>query len=257
MGFKLTYHRFFSVSVREHTTDKEIRSLDFTPTPECVDFMKKHHLVFRNQRSGFEVYYRSNPDASDPITSPIEVKTRFSFTVKINNSGFYDLYKPDVLKVPQFYLDNLTPSGNISNAAAGNLTVTNNFDDKDLALIRLQSFTERTDMTGGDPPTEWRIKKKFNPQDTLKTIPIENPDGLDYVSVRMNDPLLTPAEYISEDGVYALETDKPSFEQTTLYLSNVVGGLSTNGVLDIYWDNSQENAPDTTGKQYQIIFKLK
>lgn len=257
MGFKMSYHRFFSVNVKEHTSDKEIRSLSFSPTPECIDLLNKHHLVFRNQRSGFEVYYRSNPDASDPITSPIEDKTKFTFSVKINNPGFYDLYKPDVLKVPQFYLDNLTPSGNISNAVAGNLTVTTNFDDKDLALIRQQTFTERTDMTGGDPPTEWRIKKKHNPQDTLKTIPIENEDGLDFIKVRMNDPLLTPTEYLSEPGVYALETDKPSFEHTTLYLSNIVGSLSTNGVLDIYWENSQENAPVTTGRLYQIIFKLK
>ena len=257
MGFKLTYHRFFSVSVKEHTTENEIRSLKFTPTPDCVDVMNKHHLVFRHLRNGFEVYYRSNPDASEPITSPIEVKTKFSFTVKINDPDFYSLYKPDVLKLPQFYLDNLTPSGNISNALAGNLTVTTNFDDKDLAIIKPQSFTQRTDMTGGDPPTEWRIRKKFIPQDIIKTIPIENPDGLDFVQVRMNDPLLTPTEYIEEAGVYALETDKPSFELTTLYLSNTVGGMSTNGVLDIYWDNSQANAPDTTGKQYQIIFKLK
>ena len=112
-------------------------------------------------------------------------------------------------------------------------------------------------MTGGDPPTEWRIKKKFNPQDTIKTIPIDNPDGLDFVEVRMNDPLLNPSEYISESGVYALETDKPSFEQATLYLSDDLGGSSANGVLDIYWDNSQDNAPDPTGKQYQIISKLK
>lgn len=257
MGFRLTYHRFFSVSVREHTTDNEIRSLAFTPTPECREALNKYDLIFRHQRNGFEIYYRSNPDASDPITSPIESKTRFSFSVKIKDSDFYNLYKPDVLKVPQFYLDNLTPSGNISNAAAGNLTSTNNFDDKDLAIIKPQSFTQRTDMTGGDPPTEWRIKKKFNPQDTLKTIPIDNPDGLDFVQVRMNDPLLSPLDYISDDGVYALETDKPGFEQTTLYLSNDVGGLSTNGVLDIYWDNAQNNAPNPTGKQYQIIFKLK
>ena len=257
MGFKLTYHRFFSVSVREHTTDKEIRSLEFTPTPECIDFLKMHHLVFRKSRNGFDVYYRSNPDAATPITSPIEVKTRFSFSVKIKDSGFYDLYKPDVLKIPQFYLDNLTASGNISNTMAGNLTSSTSFDNQDLAIIKQQSFTQRTDMTGGDPPTEWRIKKKSNPQDILKTIPIENPDGLDFIQVRMNDPLLTPNEYISESGVYSLETDKPSFEETTLYLSNTIGGLSTNGVLDIYWDNSQDNAPDTTGKQYQIIFKLK
>ena len=257
MGFKLEYNRFFSVSVKEHNTDNEIRSLDFMPTPECIELLKKHHLIFKNLRDGFEVYYRSNPDATDTITSPIEVKTRFSFSVKVNDPGLYELYKPDVLKLPQFYLDNLTPSGNISNAAAGTLTFASSFDDKDLAIIRPQSFSQRTDMTGGDPPTEWRIKKKFNPQDIIKTIPIENPNGLDFIQVRMNDPLLTPSEYIGDPGVYALETDKPSFAETTLYLSNTLGSMSTNGVLDIYWDNSQENAPDTTGKQYKIIFKLK
>ena len=83
MGFKLSYHRFFSVSVKEHTTDKEIRSLEFSPTLECAQLLINHKLLFRNTRDGFEVFYRSNPDASDPITSPIEVKTKFSFRVKI------------------------------------------------------------------------------------------------------------------------------------------------------------------------------
>ncbi len=257
MGFKLTYQRFFSVAVKEQGTDKEIRTLEFSPTLECIELLENHHLLFRRSRDGFEVYYRSNPNASVPITSPIETKTKFTFHVIVKDSGFYDLYKQDSFSSPQFYLDNLTPSGNISNAMAGNLTSAAFFDDNDLAIIRPQSFTERTDMTGGDPPSEWRIKKKFNPQDILKTIPIENPDELDYVQVRMNDPLLDPAEYLSESGVYAYETDKPSFTETTLYLSDALGGSSSNGVLDIYWENSQENAPDPTGKQYQIIFKLK
>ncbi|MDF1695251.1 MAG: hypothetical protein P1U56_05440 [Saprospiraceae bacterium] len=257
MGFNLTYNRFFSVRVKEHGTNKEIRDLRFAPNAECQEFMNKYKLVFRHNRDGFDVYYRSNALASVPITSPIEEKTRFTFSVKILNLGFYDLYKPDVLKLPQFYLDNLTPSGNISNAAAGNLTSGTSFDVDDLGIIKPQSFRQQTDVSMGDPPTEWRIKKKFLPQDIIKTIPIENPDGLDYIEVRMNDPLLSPDDYLSESGVYSMETNKASFTETTLYLSNNLGGRSINGVLDIYWENSQATAPADTGKQYQIIFKLK
>ncbi|MEM9544990.1 MAG: hypothetical protein AAGA77_03410 [Bacteroidota bacterium] len=257
MGFKFAYHRFFSVVVKEETTENEIRALEFSPTLECTQLLINHNLLFRNTRDGFEVFYRSNPNASEPITSPIDVKTKFSFKVKVRNSNIYEVYKPDVMKLPQFYLDNLTGEGDIITDPEINLTAADFFDIKDLAIINQQSFTQRTDMTGGDPPTEWRIKKKFIPQDIIKTIPIDNPDGLDFVEVRMNDPLLNPSEYMSESGVYSLETDKPSFEEATLYLSDDLGGSSVNGVLDIYWDNSQDNAPALTGKQYQIIFKLK
>jgi hypothetical protein len=257
MSFTIAYHRFFSVRVKEHSTNNAIRSLSFNPTPDTIDHFKDHQLVFRSGDNGFDVYYRSNPDARTTLLSPIESITRFSFGIKVKDPSIFTLFEPANALYPNLYLDNLTPAGNISNSAQGNLTESTSVKQEDLSRIFPVTFIQKTNMDVADPPTQWRIKKKFTPQSTLQTVPFSNPDGSAILHIKLNDPVLHKAEYIAEEGPYVLETDKAAPPASTIYLSSYLSQRSVQGVLDIYWDSPQTNAPANSGREYQIIFKRK
>ncbi len=257
MGFVLTYKRFISVRVKEDVTDLEIRHLSFRPSADCLELFRNHHIVFRARPNGFDTYYRVSELASESLQSPISKRTRFSFSIKVKENRFFDIYDADGTTSPQFYLDNLTNSGLITTASAGHLTSGTSFEDDDTTKVHPQSFVVNTDLSMADPPTEWRIKEKFTPQDVLQTVAIDNPDSLDTISVRMNDPILHSSEFIGEEGPFVLESDKASPAPTSIYLSDFLSKQSINGVLDIYWDSAQTAAPADTGREYQIIFKRK
>ena len=245
------------MSVKEKDTGKEIRHLEFTPTSDCLRLFKNHKILFRPLASGFETYYRLSESSVGAIQSPIDSRQRFSFAISVKDPAFFRLYDVEGDSQPQFYLDNLTNSGLVSTAVAGHLTKGNVFEDEDLTKVYSTSFSVLTDMTVLDPPAEWRIKKKFTPNDTLQTVPIVNSDGLDMVDVDINDPIKHEAEFISEDGPFLLETNKPNPPVANIYLSRELGRKSINGVLDIYWETAQNDVPDEIGRKYQITFNRK
>ncbi|MEX0290379.1 MAG: hypothetical protein AB3N14_14835 [Flavobacteriaceae bacterium] len=255
MSFTLAYKRFFTVKVKEQTTNKAVRSLSFTPTSECDKLLNNYGLVFKSMDDGFEVYYKSYPEASNPIPSPISDKIKFSFGISINDPSFVTAYEPVSSTVPQFYLDNLSSNGNISSGT--NLTSTTKLSEADLASIKQQTFTQRTALPGANNPSKWFIKEKFTPQTTLQTVPIEIPNNpsMPFIYVVLNDPDKHEAEYISQEGPYVLETDKADPPSSTIYLSTNLKQSAANGILDIYWNSIQSSAPATTGKTYQIILK--
>ena len=113
-------------------------------------------------------------------------------------------------------------------------------------------------LPSGNEPSEWRIKEKFGTA-TLQTIPITVPTdpNMPIIELRLNDPDLHKAEYISEEGPYLLETNKPDPPPVTIYLSNWLKQKDFNGALDVHWNSSQSSVPADTGKAYQVILKLK
>ncbi|NAS14311.1 hypothetical protein [Poritiphilus flavus] len=257
MSFTLTYQRLFTVRVKEQTTDIAVRGLRFSPTQACNELLNRYQLVFKERDNGFDIYYKTFPEASVPIQAEITEKIRFSFGIEITDPAFITKYEPQTSEVPQFYLDNLKTDGGIS--PGQNLTASTSLGTADLAFIKQQSFDQRTDLPTTNTPTEWRLKKKFTPQDVLQTIPIDPPTSpsMPLIYVRINDPIEQESDYIADEGPYLLETDQASPAAATVYLSNSIKQSAANGVLDIYWNNSQSTAPADTGKAYQIILKLK
>lgn len=205
---------------------------------------------------GFDIYYKSLPEASTPIPSPIENNIKFTFGIKILDPSFTTKYEPATVTVPQYYLDNLQANGSITSGV--NLTASTHLDTADLTFIKQQSFNQKTALPPGNEPTEWRIKEKFGSA-TLQTVPITKPTNqtMPSIDVRLNDPDLHQAEYLAQEGPYIIETDKPDPQPVTVYLSNWVKQNDFNGVLDVHWNSVQSNVPTGTGKAYQLIVKLK
>jgi hypothetical protein len=256
MGFTISYQRFFTVRVKEEGSGNAVRSLQFIPTSSCETLLNKYQLIFKALDDGFDVYYKSLPEASDPIPAPIEDSIKFTFGLKILDSSFASTYEPETVAIPQYYLDNLQSNGSITSGQ--NLTASTSLDVEDLTFIKQQSFTQKTILPLGNEPSEWRIKEKFG-SGTLQTVPITVPTDptMPSIEVRLNDPDLHKAEYISKEGPYLLETDKPDPAPVTIYLSNWVRQQDLNGVLDVHWNSIQSSVPADTGKAYQIILKLK
>jgi len=257
MGFSISYQRLFRVRVREQGTDNAVRSWVFSPTSACASLLKRYQLVFKSQDDGFDVYYKSYPLASTPIPAKIEDLVQFTFGIRITDPSFMGKYEPDTVEVPQFYLDNLTASGNIS--AGKNLTAATRLDSADLAYIKQQTFTLKTELPTGNEPSEWRLKEKFGTNAIIQTFPIEVPTAstMPYVYVPINDPVRHPSKYVAKEGPYLLETDKTSPATATVYLNNAAKQSAFNGVLDVYWNSIQSSAPADTGKEYQIVLKPK
>lgn len=256
MGFTISYKRFFTVRVKEEGSSNAVRSLQFVPTSSCETLLNKYQLVFKSMDDGFDVYYKSLPEASQPIPAPIEDNIKFTFGIKILDPSFTSKYDPDTVTVPQFYLDNLQSNGSITSGV--NLTASTSLDTGDLTFIKQQSFTQRTTLPLGNEPSEWRIKEKFGTA-TLQTVSFAIPTdpNMPSIEVRLNDPDLHKAEYLSDEGPYLLQTDKPDPAPVTIYLNNWIKQNDFNGVLDLHWNSIQSSVPADTGKAYQIIVKLK
>jgi len=256
MGFTISYQRFFTVRVKEEGSGNVVRSLKFVPTGTCEALLSRFQLVFKPMEDGFDVYYKSFPKASEPIPAPIENNVKFTFGIKILDPSFSTRYEPETVTVPQYYLDNLQSNGSITSGV--NLTASTRLDTADFTFIRQQSFTQKTALPLGNEPTEWRIKEKFGTA-TLQTVPITKPidPTMPSIDVRLNDPNLHEAEYLSEEGPYVLETDKPDPAPVTIYLSNSIKQNDFNGVLDVHWNSVQSSVPANTGKAYQLNVKLK
>ncbi|MCG9972594.1 hypothetical protein [Christiangramia crocea] len=257
MSFSITYHRFFVVHIKEHTSNKPIRFLKFQPTETTRELLKKYQLIFRKRDDGFEIYYKTNEYANPALENPISGRLKFSFVIRITSFSLFSEYEPENPVAPNFYFDNLTSSGAISNASAGNLTSSSHFQKDDIVRLYPLTFSVSTPQNIPNAPTEWRLKKYFTPKDLLQTVNIDNPDSLPAISVRINDPLKNPSEYIDQNGVYTLEADSATPKPETVYLDDQLSGKSVHGILDLYWDTSQDSVPANSGKEFQINFKRK
>ena len=223
MGFSISYQRLFTVRVKEQGTNNAIRSWAFSPTSACEALLSTYQLLFKSQDDGFDVYYKSFPLASTLIPASIQDLVQFTFGFRITDPSFMGKYEPDTVEIPQFYLDNLTPSGAISTGK--NLTVSTKLDIADLAFIKQQTFTLKTELPNGNEPSEWRLKEKFGTNAVVQTFSIEVPTDpvMPFVYVPINDPIKHQQKYVEKEGPYLLETNKASPATATVYLNNSNG----------------------------------
>ncbi|MCX2743867.1 hypothetical protein OO013_08320 [Mangrovivirga sp. M17] len=254
MSFTISYIEFFKVRTINTSDSSPLQSIFFSPSNECKKILNQHRLVFKPRIGGFDIFYQRNPYATDPVIAPITKRTRFNFKMIISDLNFFKVYEPDFDVVPQLYFDNLDNNGNILNGPTEVLTEGSEVNVSDSMKMLPVTFTVNTDMSIAPTPTEYRIKEKFNPTNTLQSVAIENPLGLINVRTKLNDPLLQQASYINQAGPYLLETDSGQPAARTIYLDNELVKQEFNGIVDIYWETSQENA-DPSGNVYEIRFK--
>lgn len=256
MSFTLSYNHFFTVRVLDADSGLPIEGIAFIPSEQCAINLNKHRLTFKIRTGGFDVFYQQNPEALVPLLAPINQRTKFSFGFVISDPNFFTKYEPDLDNPPQLYLDNLDSTGTI--LAASNAVLSENAEVElaDTAKIYATTFSITTDLTQAPVPTLYDINEKHNPANTLQSVAIDNPLGLDQVVTKLNDTVAQAASFISAAGPYLLESDSGQPATRTIYLDDQLVRENITGIVDIYWENSQDTVPPG-GNNYEIRFKLK
>ena len=234
MSFILQHLRLFQVTLEEHPAGPSLQSLSFAPTNETQSLLNDHQLIFRSRSDGFDVYYRTNPLASDPLLGRITRPVRFSFDLLLTESDFYKRYNPDLIREtgPQLYLDNLTPTGNIQ--AKMTLTSGDFVKSDDAMQAYPPVFFASADVSGGGAPTQYTVRDKFNPGNTVLQVPITGGPHQALTRIDLSDEL---------PGPYTLETDAAGASPKTIYVRDLNAGSRIHGVLDIHWKAAQDTAP--------------
>jgi hypothetical protein len=254
MSFALSHYRLFAVTVRDDDISVEqpvgalLKGLKFIPTSVTQQRLKDHQLIFRVGEYGFEVYYRTNPLAADPLLGCIRNSVRFSFLIYQTDGELFSHYGPDLTGEtgPQFYLDNLSDSGDIE-LDVEELSAGSSVDVADAMKTCADVFTLSADVSGPSPPTEFRVIRRFPPLDVLESSPIVASTGSD-VGVAKFDLSGLPS------GPYTLDTDAPGSNAKTIYKDNDVVAARVKGVLDVHWNERQDLTP-AGGRQFVVRFE--
>jgi len=247
MSFVLEYHPLFSVGVEVNTSGKVITDMVFQPTARCHRLLADRHMVFKARENGGQVFYQKNPLADEPLLGRITERTQFTFTLSLTRSDFFALYHPDLSKEtgPHLYFDNLTKSGTIQSKDP--LTVGNVVQASDAIQIRSSVFFEGVDVSGNSPPTLLTIERKFDPPTVVPNVPIQFSTETNQVLTKID---LTPFPY----GLYTVTTNKSNATPKALYIDNDIAKQRVVGIVDIFWEDSQETAP-ADGVPYVIRFE--
>lgn len=245
MSFVTAYKPLFDVAVEDEADGSRLSGFTVTPTEACRRALADHQLVERDRESGVQVFYRTNPQAADPLLGRISARTRFTFALTNSASDLFDRYEPDLGPEtgPQLYFDNLDASGAIDSATT--LTANGFVATDDAAKIHAAVFQVRSDMSGADPPTELRVRDKFDGS-LVTQIPLVAGGG---------DEVTTEVDLREfPRGVYTLETDAPGATSKTIFIDDTLVRIAPLGVVDLYRETAQNTAP-ADGDSYVIRFR--
>jgi len=259
MGFIIQYNRFFSVTIAEDGLDEPIGEFSFFVTSETLRLFRNHNLVFRSSNSGFSVYYCSSP------LIPITYKVRFTIGFSYSNNSLYKKYgliKTDssdpLVYEPALCFDNLTSDGSIITEQGSSLTASGpepseHVTVEDTGRIYSQTFT-LVQATNEPVPEKYVLKHRYQPSPE-QTNPVNVADDAQTVQTIINS-VDRGDDFMSEPGPYTLKTNSPESNRN-IYLHNELAGRSARGVVDIYWDTTQNSVAEDNGQQYYITFKPK
>jgi len=259
MGFIIQYNRFFSVTMMENGLDNPIKDFRFFAVSDTQRTLRNYNLLFRPSNSGFEVYYCSTP------LIPITGLVRFTIGFRYSNSslnekyGLSDTENGDALVYePALCFDNLTSGGSILTGQGASLAASGSdpgehVSVEDTGHIYSQTFTlvKAVDET---VPEKYILKHRYQ-SGSEQIIPVNVAEGAKTVQTIINSADLDD-DYISEPGPYTLKTSSPESTRN-IYLHNELAGRSARGVVDIYWETTQDTVAEDTGQQYYITFKPK
>lgn len=261
MGFVIKYNRFFSVTLGEEGAGNIMEGFTFFPTQECRRLMDNYNLVFRSRSAGFELFYSENP------LIPISESVRFSFGFSIPDAALFEKYglvredeTDTTVYQPGLYFDNLNPDGSIISGSPASIVASgkdpgDTVSSTDTYRIHRQTFKVYDDA-GGTAPSSYELSHQYNTSLTQTNPVVSDPAGGHLVTTINSIDL--EGDYISETGPYLLEADVQPPPDRKVYLSEELGRKGAQGVVDIYWDTSQDTVSDPEkGQEYTIIFKPK
>lgn len=261
MGFIIAYNRFFKVTFSEGNSESTLDGFRFFATKESQRLFNDYKLVFRPETNGFEVYYCSSP------LIPISKKICFTFGFLIPRGRFFEKYglvnsgEDDTeIYQPGLCFNNLKEDGAIiktspSSIVAGGSGLNERVSAADTCRIHRQTF-KVFDSTKETVPENYILKHKYD-SSIQQSIPVNQDAEIETIITTIN-PVDAGENYIDRPGPYLLESGTEPPVTQSVYLNNELGQRSVRGVIDIYWDASQNSVADPQkGQEYKITFKPK
>jgi hypothetical protein len=247
MSFMVQYRRLFSVSAQDEA-GAALAAFSFAPAVRTLGLLSNHQLTFRPRPTGFEIFYRTNPQAVDPLVGRIGGRIRLTFPFTLTETDFFERFQPDLTPAsgPQLYLDNLTPAGVIQAAATLTLSTGAVAQTADAMKVYPRRFLATAELGGAGPPTKFTVRGKFTPGDVILEVPMVAAAGAGQAAVRI-DLSGRPA------GPYTLGTDAAGATPRTIYVDDDLAGVPMLGLVDVHWETAQGSPP--TGAAYVIRFR--
>lgn len=261
MGFIIAYNRFFKVTFSEESGLSTLKEFRFFVTKKTQRLFNNYKLVFRPESHGFEVYYRSSP------LIPISEKICFTFGFSISAGRFFENYglvnsgegNTEVCQ-PGLCFNNLKEDGAIiktspSSIVADGSGLNERVSAADTCKIHRQTF-KVFNSAKETVPDNYKLKHKYD-SSIQQTVPVVRNAGIETITTTIN-PVEAGENYIDRPGPYLLESGTEPPVTQSVYLNNELGQKSVRGVIDIYWDASQNSVADPQkGQEYKITFKPK
>ncbi len=241
----------------EEGSEKPLQIFRFFATSATSRKLANYNLVFRPHPGGFRIFYSETP------IIPVSERIRLTFGISVNSGELnnkFDLSNSDGEETaelePGLCFDNLAADGSVITNTPASIAAESDGTNEFVTAAdtrRLYGKTFRIlHKPGQELPAGYILKHQYNPALEL-TVPVE-PADTGTVITTINP--INSDDYLKESGPYLLEkTD--SEEIRRLYLHNELWQKSASGVIDLYWETSQNTVDAETGQIYHITFKPK
>lgn len=244
MGFVVSFAPFCTVRCEEHGSGRPVTAFELAPTAECRRRLADHEMVFRPRRSGFELFYKTNPANAQPLLGAIAGPTRFSFALQLREPDFFERYHPDLTAEtgPNLYLDNLAPPGGTIEAG-GTLSAAASVEVADAARIGARVYVEQVDRSA-PAPTSLAVKNRFDGT-AITTVAVPTEGSRVAVAIDLT---------ARPEHVFELAEEPGGSPSKTIYTDDDLAGAGAAGVVDIHWDQPQTAVP-ASGLAFTIPFR--
>lgn len=244
MSFVIAFNRFLQVTL-EDADGEPVNAFEIRPTARTRRLLADHRIVFKPGVSGLTLYAISNPAASPAVIAPISARTRFSFTMRLIEAGFFERFHPDFGSGGgQILLDNLDAAGAIQ--TGGLLTNGATVEAVDTVAVGPNPFPLRLDVSGGAPAAV-ELQDRFSAA-VVGTAAIDVDPGAVETIALIGAPDGT-------DAALRAVSPAPAPLNRLVYVDEAIAQSNVVGVIDLYWDQSQSNVPADTGAIFSAVFR--
>lgn len=242
MSFQRQYLPLFSIRVLNNSTGNAIVGAMLKASNQTQKALNNHHLLAKSRDYGLDVFYSTNPQASNALLGPITSVKKLDFELHLSAS-FYSEYLPDLdgSTGKQLHLQNLNASGAVVLANNTSLSQGSVISAIDAVKVQPLRFEVRMNIDGA--ATEIQVSKQFDPA-AIVTLP---------VTVIGNEVQLELDLTELSSGHYRLATDSQMNQYSHVLLDNELASARAMGLISVYLDQLQTNAP-ANGYQFEARF---
>lgn len=253
MSFVIAVSRFLSVVLRDDA-GADVTAFEIEPTPRTHRLMADYGILFRPVTGGMALYFKTNPDVSPALVSPITGPVRFSFAMTAKDSDPGRLYQGlSGTGGSHILLDNLDAGGAIR-VTSGPITAGAHVGAGEQVFAGSNRYPVRVDLSGGVPDVIEARDRFTNAVAATTAVndpgaepPVAPPPGATQVFTTVGIPARGSA-------ALRLFTPAPGTLDRLIYADEEIAAARAVGVIDLHWTGAQSAVPAGSGIEYEAVF---